>query len=64
MASIAKLVVSLAANTGSFETDMKRAAGISEREMRKMERQSKQLKDKWDKNFRMAGLAVAGGLAK
>ena len=63
MASIAKLVVSLGANTASFETDMKRAGKISEREMRKLERQAKQLNDKWNRNFKMAGLAVAGGLA-
>jgi TP901 family phage tail tape measure protein len=63
MASIAKLLVTVGADVSDFETDMKRASRISDREMRKMERQAKQLNDKWNRNFKMAGVAVAAGLA-
>ena len=63
MASIARLVVSLGASTAQFERDLKKAGGISKREMARMERQAKRLNDKWNRNFRIAGLAVAGGLA-
>ena len=63
MASIAKLVVSLGANISNFQTDMQRAGRISKRELAKMERQAKQLNDKWNRHFKMAGLAVAAGMA-
>ena len=62
MASIAKLVVTLGASTADFETDMKRASARSKTELRKMERQAKQLNDKWNRNFKLAGAAVAAGL--
>jgi TP901 family phage tail tape measure protein len=63
MASIAKLVVSLGANISDFQTDMQRAGRISKTQLRQMERQSKRLNAEWNRNFKMAGLAVAGGLA-
>ena len=62
MASIAKLVVTLGANTAAFETDMQRAAGISKRQMAKMERDAKRLNEQWTRNFKIAGAAVAAGL--
>ena len=37
MATIAKLVVSLGADTASFQTDMQRAGRISKKELAKME---------------------------
>ena len=62
MASIAKLIVTLGAHTRGFETDMQRASRISGRELKKMEYQAKQLSRKWNRHFKLAGLAVAGGL--
>ena len=63
MASIAKLVVSLGANISDFQTDMQRAGRISDRQLKSMARQSKRLNAEWNRNFKMAGLAVVGGLA-
>lgn len=62
MASIAKLLVSLGADISHFETDMKRAERVSKTQLKKMERQAKQLNDKWNRNFKLAGAAVAAGL--
>ena len=53
MGSLARLVVHLGAKTSDFETDMKRAAGISKTQMRKMERDAKRLNDTWNRNFRL-----------
>ena len=63
MASIAKLLVSLGAETSQFETDMKRATKRSAAEFKKMERQAKELNEKWNRNFKLAGAAAAAGLA-
>ena len=60
--SIAKLVVSLGANVSDFETNMKRASSMSKRELYKMEQQSKKLNATWNRNFKLAGAAVAAGL--
>ena len=62
MASIASLVVTLGADIKDFQTDLQRAGAISKKELAQMESQAKQLNDTWNRNFKLAGAAVAAAI--